>query len=40
MNDINNICTSVRHELDKESFPVSPEIVQISSFCFKDYRCQ
>ena len=36
--DMNNIRTSVHHELDKESFPVSPEIVQTSSFCFKDYQ--
>lgn len=38
MKDIYNICTSLHHELKKESFPVSPEIVQTSSFCFKNYQ--
>lgn len=31
MKDINNICTSVSHELKKDSFPMSSEIVQTSS---------
>lgn len=38
MKDLNNICTSIEFEQKKQSFPVSPEIVQTTSFRFQNYQ--
>lgn len=38
MKDIENICLEVEHDWSKEYLSVSPEIVQTSSFQFKDFH--
>lgn len=38
MKDTKNICTSLVHHDSKKSIPVSPVIVQTSSFCFENYQ--
>lgn len=38
MKDLENICLSVDHHLSEDYLPISPQIVQTSSFQFKNYQ--
>ena len=38
MKDLENICLSIEHCLNEDYLPISPQIVQTSSFQFKNYQ--